>query len=159
MTFLYWSFEGGSQAEDLLLTRLYDIGVGTKVTHHAFPVILTIDPTIDALKLTVALLADGRLVSAALTDEVLSSENQWIAYEWHRRMVVKQSLLSMLQDLDGLRHLADSKQHGLAIFEAARTVEPEKGPEVIPKSTLDGRRVASAARGKGESERILWGVR
>ena len=143
MSHLYWSCSHNVAEEVLHL--LAENGRDAKVlgSGNAMPTISISGPDLEAVRLTADLLAQQRIVSAALMSGPLFEDNLWLAAEWRGCMVVERAEVSRMESiLNRLRPEDEHSERNLVIFRLhEKVVPPPEGANVFTQKMQVGAHV------------------
>ena len=128
MSCLYWSCSNDVKEDVLRLLAEYDPDTTVLGSGNGMPIISISSPDPEALRLTVDLLAQKRIVSAALMSGPLVEDELWIAAEWLERVVVERTEVSRMESvLNRLRPEREHSERSLVVFRLLEKVMPTPG--------------------------------
>ena len=128
MSYLYWSCSNDVKEDVLRLLAEYDRETTVLGSGNGMPVIFISSPDPEVLRLSVDLLVQKRIVSAAVVSGPLVEDELWIAAEWWGRVVVERTEVSRMESvLNRLRPEREHSERSLVVFRPLEKVMPTPG--------------------------------
>ncbi len=128
MSFLYWACKEPEVVSLLEVAEAACDRARTVVDQGIdWRIIEIYAPDSHLLHETVRLLLQNRLVSAAVVGEPLSPDDLFIAYEWHRKLVVARSELGIIEKIGGrVWRVGEFSHRDLSIFQPIEATESDE---------------------------------
>ena len=122
---LYWSCL--QEAQEELLNLLAENGRKASVvgSSNGIPIILVSGSDLNVLRLTLDLIAQQRIVSAAIMSAPLLEDNLWFAAEWSGCVVVERAeVRGIASEFNWLQPEGEDSERNLVIFRVPEEVTP-----------------------------------